>query len=133
MPMGFALPPSPLVQGEGRCPFPSLPQKRQLLRGEQELDPRPQVPGLSTVRYQGSARSPSAAEDPACPACQHPPALHGPPREGPDREAPLRSAPHIGLTCSGALDQRARGQQDPEEIPASPNSPAPTPAGTRGQ
>jgi len=26
-------------------------------------------------------------------------------------EAPLRSAPHIGLTCSGALDQRARGDQ----------------------
>src|SRR5450830_1189807 len=121
MPMGLALPPSPFVQGEGRCPFPSLPQKRQLLRGEQELDPRPQVPGLPTVRYQGSARRPSAAGDPPCPACQHPPSLHGPPGEGPDREAPL------------ALDQGARGEQDPEEVSCSPDSPAPTPAGSRGQ
>src|SRR5450756_2296272 len=53
--MGFASPPSPFVQGEGRCPFPSLPQERQLLRGEQELDPGTQVPGIPTVRYEESA------------------------------------------------------------------------------
>lgn len=46
--------PCPLVQGEGRCPFPSLSQERQLLRGEQELDPGTQVPGIPQIRYQES-------------------------------------------------------------------------------
>src|SRR5664280_1866581 len=109
MPMGFASPPSPFVQGEGCCPFPSLAQERQLLREEQELDPGTQVPGIPTVRYEESAHRPSAAGNHPCSACQHPPAFHGPPGEG------------------------ANWQQDPEEVPCSHDSAPPTSASSRGQ
>src|SRR5664280_3203082 len=46
MPAGSPSPPSPFVQGEGRCPVPSVPQERQCPCGREEQLGHPEVRGV---------------------------------------------------------------------------------------